>query len=158
MLCSRCQKNEATVFIKQLVNNKLTEAHVCLDCAQAGGLALGPASPVFDLLAALGGPAEAKPKRKERACSACGLKLAEFQKTGYLGCPDCYASFAPALGEVLQRIHGTDRHRGKAPPGAREKRDREELAGLRKTLEAAIAAEKFEEAARLRDRIRGLED
>ena len=34
MLCEKCGKNEASVKIVQIENNKKTELHLCRDCAQ----------------------------------------------------------------------------------------------------------------------------
>ena len=163
MICSRCGKNEATVFYKQVINNKITEAHVCLDCAQ-GGLSAGVtgASPLLDLLSALGELKTPAPRRKRLECPRCGLKELEFRKSGRLGCSHCYGAFAPQLDSLLERVHGADRHRGKVPAGRRAEPGKKEdrpglLARLRKELDAAVSAESFEAAARLRDRIERLD-
>ena len=34
MLCDKCGKNEATVFVKQVINNKETKQHLCKECAE----------------------------------------------------------------------------------------------------------------------------
>ena len=33
MLCDKCGKNNATVYIKQIINNKETTQHLCEQCA-----------------------------------------------------------------------------------------------------------------------------
>jgi protein arginine kinase activator len=88
-------------------------------------------------------------------CPACGLKYAAFRADGRLGCPDDYDAFRPALEPLLDRIHRGTRHEGKTPRAANR---RAELATLREQLAAAVAAEHYEDAARLRDRIRQKEN
>lgn len=51
----------------------------------------------------------------EKYCERCNTSLSEFYRTGMLGCPHCYKTFGRELAPVLQKIHGTDRHVGKAP-------------------------------------------
>lgn len=158
MLCSRCNKNEATVFFKQILNNQVSQYHLCAACAQGEPIGAGP--PIFDLLAGLSKPST--PARlRALQCASCGLRYLEFRESGYLGCPDCYKSFRAPLADVLKHIHGVAAHGGKAPPAAKADKDRrrraEEAAQVREGLRAAIAQERFEEAARLRDRLRRLE-
>lgn len=162
MRCSRCQKNPASVHIQQIVNNQLTQLHLCAECAELAELPGPAAAPIFELLAQLGGLPSGGPARaKEPVCRSCGLHYEEFRKTGMLGCPGCYESFAPQLAEVLRNIQGAVRHHGKRPGAAPKKggkghEGREDAAVLRERLKAAVAAEDFEEAARLRDLLKGL--
>ena len=39
MKCDRCGKNEATFHYKTNINGRVTEAHLCPDCARAMGYA-----------------------------------------------------------------------------------------------------------------------
>ncbi|MBK8230405.1 MAG: UvrB/UvrC motif-containing protein [Candidatus Eisenbacteria bacterium] len=91
-------------------------------------------------------------------CERCGLRFSQFARTGRLGCSDCYTAFASQLPQVLRRVHGAVRHKGRTPeavgpgdPG------RQALDRLRLDLSRAIEREDFETAARLRDEIRALE-
>jgi protein arginine kinase activator len=75
----------------------------------------------------------------------------EFRAEGRLGCPQDYRVFSAGLLPLLQRYHGATRHVGKVarrPEGATQR------LRLRTKLRAAIAREDYEEAARLRDRLR----
>lgn len=155
MLCSQCGKNEAAVLFKQLVNNQVSQALLCKDCA--GSLPdLNPESALLNLLSAIG--AGSRPGRPA-SCASCGLKLSQFSETGRLGCARCYDSFYQPLGDLLRRMHGSSRHTGKkprslaAPPQSRA----EELRRLRAELRAAVDREQFETAAQLRDRIQKME-
>lgn len=155
MLCSSCGKNEASVYFKQLVNNQVSETHVCLKCAQAlENTKLSTGSPIFDLLSALGGTDAAR--RRTPRCAACGTAYAEFKKTGFLGCPECYREFAEPLKEVLKRIHGAASHRGKIPACAGAELKSQRAGQLRKELDRAVREERYENAAEIRNRMKEL--
>ncbi|HAH05577.1 MAG TPA: hypothetical protein DCM05_03480 [Elusimicrobia bacterium] len=160
MLCSRCQKNEASVFFKQIVNNQIAQIALCADCAQIPELPPAAVPPIFDLLSKLGGLAAGRAaaqgaRAKDPACKACGLRYSAFRETGMLGCPACYESFAGPMEGLLQQIHGASRHGGKAPQNRRTQPP-EDAASLRERLKEAVRREDFEEAALLRDRLRAL--
>jgi protein arginine kinase activator len=82
-----------------------------------------------------------------------------------IGCENDYELFKEELTELLQKIHGSSRHVGKTPPEAADEAKREveharreaELAKFRKELDDLVKAEKYEEAAKLRDKIREAE-
>lgn len=82
------------------------------------------------------------------ACPSCGYTLEALQKTGRMGCGVCYEKFAAPLQAALMESQRDVVHRGKRP--ARKKATREEL---EKEMQFHVAAENYEEAARLRDRI-----
>lgn len=91
------------------------------------------------------------------SCPACHLSFEEFSKTGKLGCSECYHAFRPQMKQVLRSIHGNDTHTGKIPHSADGKlRAKRELEALKLKLNDAVAAEQFEEAAKLRDEIKAL--
>jgi len=59
----------------------------------------------------------------------------------------------------LEKIHGETRHCGKAPRRLPQNRQTQaELMQLRKQLLQAVHKEAYEEAARIRDRIKRLEE
>ena len=111
----------------------------------------------------------AKPARSRRAtrparlnqreCPLCGIKFVEFRNSGRLGCPHDYQEFREELVPLLENIHGETRHCGKTPRRLpQNKQTQSELIQLRKQLQQAVNKEAYEEAARLRDRIRQLEE
>ena len=78
--------------------------------------------------------------------------------TGQVGCALCYEVFADTVISVLDGIHGTSRHHGKAPELTDARlRVGEELQAKRTLLRTALSTENYEEAAVLRDEIRALE-
>lgn len=97
------------------------------------------------------------PSFSDKVCPSCGMTLSEFSKKGKLGCDKCYDAFRPYLADVLKSIHGNAEHTGKISKNADAKiRLRREIDSLSKELEKAVAAQNFEEAASLRDKINAL--
>jgi protein arginine kinase activator len=155
MKCQACD-NPATVHVTDIVNKQKRELHLCERCARQHNLIPDQPAPQIDLKALLGllvagHPAAAGADPAALKCPACGLKYAEFRADGRLGCPAEYDAFRHALEPLLERIHRALAHAGKAPRAAGR---RAEVDGLRERLAAAVAAERYEEAAGLRDLIR----
>lgn len=99
----------------------------------------------------------ARPSVPNAVCHTCHTSLAEFSKTGRLGCPHCYEAFKPYLTQVLTSIHGNAAHTGKIAKNASEKlRAKRELEQLSRQLDEAVAKQDFEHAAKLRDQINAL--
>jgi protein arginine kinase activator len=160
MKCQFCD-NPATVHSTEIVNKKKWEVHLCEACARKHNLFNDQAVPQIDLKALLNllvGPFQLHhPTAHDPAaltCPACGLQYAEFRAEGRLGCPADYDAFRSALEPLLERIHRSLRHAGKAPRTFRRQAREAELRELGKQMQAAVAAERYEEAARLRDLIR----
>ena len=46
------------------------------------------------------------PSSVTRICSACYLSESELNRTGLLGCPRCYETFAPVIAAAAEVLHG----------------------------------------------------
>lgn len=161
MKCQICD-NPATVHLTDIVNKKKRELHLCEGCARERNLIPEQPGPQLDLKALLNllmhpfppgtqpasedAPVPSTSGAVNEACEICGMSLAEFKAGGRLGCPHDYESLRETLEPLLERIHRSTAHAGKAP---REIRVRE----WKKQMKAAVEAEDYEEAARLRDLI-----
>jgi protein arginine kinase activator len=169
MLCEKCGKNEANVYIKNTVNGETTEKHLCSVCAGEQGM-LKPGGffdmPDFfkDFAGAFSGffPVAHAPARRSvgagTACPVCGANAGDISRAGRVGCADCYSVFVAALEPARRRIHGGASHTGNIPGSAgAEATLKKRLAELKHEMKAAIENEEFENAAKLRDEIRGLE-
>ncbi|MGI6605144.1 MAG: hypothetical protein GX062_03005 [Firmicutes bacterium] len=173
MLCEKCKKRPATVFVRRTLNGVTSEAHLCEDCAReqgslnilfagAGNLTFPDWSlgNLFSSLLGQGAPgmqAQAV-KASTLRCSQCGLTYANFRERGRLGCAQCYEIFRDQLQPLIQRLQGGVKHTGKIPRRAEGKlRLRYDLKSLRRQLQEAVAKEEFELAAKLRDEIKALE-
>lgn len=161
MLCQKCKKNQATTHVKKNINGKITERHLCAHCAQEEGFHSLFGEIGFDL-GDFWGNLFAEPSARSLIdtvrCEGCGCSFNEIAQAGRAGCPQCYTTFYDRLLPSIERIHGKAQHVGKIPSGAGEKvRQRRELDDLRRRLSESIASQDYEECARLRDRIRELD-
>ena len=177
MLCEKCGKNEATYHLKQVVNGKTTETHLCAECAAEApefkdlnmdsfndffgsfGSPWESALGSFGLLGhMLGAGSGAKTRRRQRSCPVCGATEEDIASGGMLGCANCYEVFGDMLQPYIRRLHGNVEHTGKVPSGASEELAKNrKLEKLKSDMQKAIEAQEFERAAELRDEIRGLE-
>lgn len=156
--CDRCD-NQATVHLTEIKGGQKTERHLCENCARS--LHVPQAAKELQKLLKSFDPtvtALVKPSRGDSGatCPECGLTWAEFRQRGRFGCAHDYELFASDVERLLKRIHGSTSYSGKSPRGGAAVAGGARLDALssaRKALQAAIDAEHYEEAARLRDEI-----
>lgn len=162
MQCDICGKKKATVHLTEIVDDQMSEMHLCEECARQKSVQMEQQFGLADLLAGLadfGKPAK-EDSRERMECSNCGMTYDEFRKFGRLGCSQCYESFKMHLNTLLKKVHGSNHHLGKTPvkiPPS-EKREMENLQELKARLQEAIQVEDFEGAAEIRDKIREVEN
>ncbi len=156
MLCERCKKRNATVLYKQTVGGVTEQTALCAECANSVSLGSFFEND-FNLFGSL---FEKKPRTaQEKVCTLCGSTYEQIARTGKVGCAKCYEVFADRLRPSIERIHGNSRHVGRKPKGGTVRDEKKEKCdALRLALKDAIASEDFEQAAKLRDEIRALED
>jgi protein arginine kinase activator len=166
MLCQECQKRPATVHLAQIINHEQNVQHLCEQCAREKGEFNFDASPPFSIQNLLTGLMNMETSSAGQVvyqgkiqCENCGLTYAQFGQIGRFGCSRCYTTFGERLLPLMRRIHGSTQHVGKIPlrAGGAVKL-RRSIDELRHQLQASIAREEFEEAARIRDQIRSLEE
>jgi protein arginine kinase activator len=58
---------------------------------------------------------ESQPKYT-KPCPVCGATAAEIMKSGFVGCSECYKTFAALLDPYIVKIHGRVTHSGRVPP------------------------------------------
>ena len=161
MQCSICKEKPATVHLTQIVGDKMQKLDLCEECAKAKGVNDPAGFALADLMLGLGASQEIEQSAggAELKCSRCGFTQADFKKSGRLGCPECYKTFAEGLSGLLKSMHKGTRHVGKAPEALKESRDTaDKLKTLQKKLTKAIESEDFEQAAQLRDEIKQLSE
>lgn len=160
MLCEECGKNQATVSITVTAGGEITTRRLCPDCMKKVQFSLvnGDIQGFLSSVLSMMGGAQ-KDEAPTAVCSGCGLSYDVFERTGRLGCAQCYRDFSAQLQPLLQRIHGRAQHAGRRPaaytPSAEDalaQRERE----LRQKMDEAVASENFEDAAKYRDELRRL--
>jgi protein arginine kinase activator len=159
--CDVCGKKKATVHLTEIVDEQMSEMHLCEDCARQKSSQMEQQFGLADLLAGLGdfGKQIKTTETTSLKCGTCGMTYDDFRKFGRLGCSQCYDSFKTHLAPLLKKIHGSNTYLGKSPvkmPKA-EKKKIEDLQELKNQLLHAIQMENFELAAELRDKVRGIE-
>ncbi len=158
MKCQSCNENEATVHLTQVVGGNIRKMHYCEACARKEGVTLETPTSIADLLMSPAGILPS-PRSSGTACPKCGMTRADFKKGARLGCAKCYDTFTDDLMVLIQSMQHATQHRGKRPTRVNRKAVlAEEMETLKEALKRAISAENFEEAARLRDRMRQKKD
>lgn len=167
MLCQNCGKKTATTYIKTIVNGRLTQYHLCSDCAKKMGYENIFSDFGLDFGNMLGGLIGGIPGEQVPRCEKCGTTFEEISKTGKLGCAECYRTFRRKLVPIIQRIHGTTKHKGKGPGSSAlcVADPHHQIVTVKETpleekkrlLKQAIEAQNFEQAAVLRDEIKEME-
>lgn len=182
MKCDMCD-NEATVFLTQIVDGKMTQVNLCDKCSKEKGVTDPTGFQLADFLLGTAAQKKAKAVAVEDdtlACPECGFTRAHLKKIGRMGCPECYRTFAEDLDGMLKAMHKGTRHVGKAPgrpapavstatarrqessvepplPKPAVVNPKKRLADLKTAIEKAVAEERYEDAAKLRDEMRALE-
>ena len=165
MVCQDCRKREAQVHLTQIVNNEKLSLSLCKECAAARGFHSPLDNVPFPLAEILSGLAHSAPDaggsvepKDDLACQACGLTFTEFTRQGRCSCGECYSAFRSRLEPIMRKIHGASLHRGRNPEYSRLDDKTalpiKEEERLEAELSKAIAAEDFERAAELRDKLR----
>jgi protein arginine kinase activator len=162
MKCQQCEK-PATFHITELTGDAPQEIHLCEDHAREYLSDSGETPPTASLAGALaqqlkiGQTAEELARLDQQACPVCGITFYEFRNQGRLGCPHDYECFAGDLEPLIVNIHGATEHKGKRPKHPVLGVIPTDLIRLRREMLQAVASEQYEEASRLRDRIRSVE-
>lgn len=161
MICDLCKKREAVVYITKIENGKRSEIHLCAHCARKQG-ELGSLRDFNiidnDFFRKMAYPAYEGDTETAPACTVCGLTYDEFNREGKFGCPACYEAFKEEVPPLMRRIHGHSKHVGKVPNrGTGVFRTATQIKRLRQHLQKLVQDERYEEAAKVRDEIRTLQ-
>lgn len=174
MQCERCNKKKVTVIYRENINGKARAFRLCGDCATA----MQQTGELEDLSSALARlssdwllrdedipwrsacsslPAHLSVSAPERCC-LCGTEREEVWRTGRVGCTECYRTFESILTARVSHSLPVEGYRGRLPLRVRREMEyRQKLSEWKAQLELAVADQRYEEAATLRDRIREAE-
>ena len=158
MLCQRCQKNNATVHFKQVINGVVSETRLCSECAEKEKISsFFPQDNLFSGFfsdSIFGG----EYIKEQKKCPLCGSTRRDLAENGRAGCAKCYEVFSQELTKIVYGIHGNAVHTGSAPGKHIEAiAKRKEIDELKKEQREAVANEDYEKAAAIRDKIKTLE-
>jgi protein arginine kinase activator len=164
MKCQQCEK-PATFHITELTGGKPMELHLCEEHARqyltsptSEPAAVGSMAAMLAHQMAVGQTAEELAQLDQQSCPVCGITFYEFRSQGRLGCAHDYVCFQAQLEPLILNIHGELEHVGKRPHRpAVGSEERTQLIRLRRSLKEAIESENYEEASKLRDKIKQTE-
>lgn len=159
MKCQKCN-NTATLHITEVINESdFEELHFCEVCAHKYLYEPQPSKKPKVSVGETQTEGDETSFLNQKSCDFCGITFVEFRNTGRLGCPHDYEVFRDELLPLLENIHGELRHVGKTPRRLPQtKQTQTELMNLRNQLKQAVTEEDYEQAARVRDRIKQLEE
>jgi protein arginine kinase activator len=173
MFCEECDNSEATFHFTEISDNNQNELHLCMNCAK--NINLNPDSNTHDhplslttMLSFLND--ETVENETSATCPECGLTGVELSWHGRPGCPGCYKYFKTMLTKLVSGNKRMNKYSGKRPVNfleimtdikilARDENYKSinSSAELAEELNKAVFEERYEEAAKLRDRIREVE-
>ena len=175
MLCQKCHKKTASVFISSIINGQEIRIYLCDDCAKDYPLFNFNFQNPFSIKDVMDKfkidedpsidqekdsllPVDNDSKEEDVICPNCYSTYNEYKQTVKLGCSRCYEAFEEKLKPVLKNIYGHEEYIGKIP-----KKDNshiyisKEIRILREDLNRAVEQEEYEKAADIRDKIKELE-
>jgi len=173
MKCDLCNTNEATIYLIRIQDNTVKRINICEECAKKYSFLSDEdfhndfANILYEFFGEGSNPASGRVKkiwgnlsyRRNRKCPYCGIDLETIKKTGLVGCGNCYRELGSALLPLIKNIQGTLENKSKAPLNTSKKiRAEVSIRKLRHKLQNEILIENFEEAARIRDKIKRLEN
>lgn len=165
MICEKCGKHTATTHIKTVINGNVTEKYLCSECAAgenlSGGIHSGFNNNSFAaLLASVFGDTVIQNRETDIRCPSCNSTFSDIAENGKAGCSECYKTFYKEFMPYIKRIHGSTMHCGKIPNKAplAVKQSEDTVQSLRMKLNELVSEEKYEEAAKIRDKIKKLEE
>ncbi len=172
MQCQSCHKNIASVRYAEIVDGEVIEQHICQECIKNkqdptnSGFEFAKPSPFKRQekypISALG---RSQAQRRAQTCQACSTDLNTITNNGKVGCSVCYESFPSSIDSMLEKLQANYpatnehlTHTGKIPHlNDARARARADLQAKRTLLKSSLSAERYEEAATLRDEIKSLE-
>lgn len=172
MLCQNCGKNEANFKYTQIINGVKKELTLCSECARK--LGVDSIDIPINFTSFLGdffndyAESSLLPSfsTNDVKCKTCNMTYNDFINTGMFGCSDCYDVFSNPIDSLLKNLHGTSKHIGRGVKNAKvtqiEKTNKvepikNEKDELQKQLDKAIKEERYEDAAKLRDKIKEID-
>lgn len=168
MLCDDCRQRVSTIIHSDKRGEEKEILHLCQVCVEKRGIPIPVLrNPVkletgfTEMMKQLAdeGILDRRDSSDSEMCTACGWSLGNLQETGLLGCPQCYTSFESQLMVLLQKLHGSVSHLGKVYPLVGEwPQQEEDETTLKRAMEEAISMEEFEQAAKIRDRLRQIQN
>lgn len=166
MICENCKQRHANVTVTQLQDGQKFTHHYCDVCAsQFQAFQFDTQEEPLSLQQFItnwfGAPVQQfqqKQKQQPISCSNCGFTYRQFLKHGKFGCSECYNAFSEQLPAIFEKLHGSTTHTATYDiERTNDEKVMQQIEALREDIQQAIAQERFEDAAAIRDQIKALE-
>ena len=156
MVCDLCKNNPAAIHIEKHNGEKKTQLKVCCECAGIEGLT--PENINGESLQKLINGVYSLQNQKAAKCLTCDTDSEAFERSGKVGCPDCYTYLSNVIDIQSWQKTPHCKHIGKTPfnynmSAGLIEQSTENISELEQKLVICISEEDYEKAAILRDRI-----
>ncbi len=156
MLCEKCKINSVNIKYTQNINGIEIEHNLCESCFKKfkyDNYFIDSFLNSFFSINSLIDEYEENYK-----CKICQNTLETLKNTGKIGCINCYSVFRDKLDFIFNNIQAKNVHTGKMPKNLETyKPSIDTIKLLKQNLNLAIQNEDYEEAIKIRDKIRELE-
>ena len=162
MICQICGKHNASMLVRQIIDDTAKELYICRACAKKHHLYSDnnemhlSLKAIFDgLVPQLDMSEEARDSVHPLACPDCGMPFSRVKEKKILGCPRCFFYFRDTVLKLMQETSGEVFYAGNLPlqpeifSGTLVS-----LQHLEDELQKAVENEEYELAAYLRDKIK----
>ena len=173
MLCQNCGKKEANFKYTQIINGVKKELILCSECAKKLGLdnidiPINFGSFLGDFFNDYAETSLLPTfSTNDVKCKKCNMSYNDFINTGMFGCSECYDIFSNPIDSLLKNLHGTSKHIGRGIKSENSKiyqkintkkqekdKKQNKIDELKIELDKAIKEERYEDAAKIRDKIK----
>lgn len=152
--CKNCKKPKA-IFFTQIIDGKIKKFDLCADCPYASAVNDPSGFGLAEQLNVAGVEAKETEVQPTKACQVCGFTLADFRKTGRLGCSECYEEFFAPIETLIRPMQRGMTHTGKIPVRLKARLElQRSLTEMESALKTAVENENYELAAKLRDELK----
>lgn len=159
MKCDKCG-NPSVYHSTFIVNGVSRSTNLCRDCAIKEGVFTNQKTNLFDDLFSSFQDMLGFEQVENLVCPVCKTTLKEFKTSGRLGCPNCYEVFREEISNILKRIAPSEKHQQdtiKTKVVKHKLTKEEQISNLREEMKAAVAEERYEDAAKIKKQIAKLE-
>lgn len=144
MLCEKCNQNKANIKYSQVLNGIKIDYNLCEKCFNH----INYTNSFFNSFL----------YSHNIDCNICGNTFENFKHTGKMGCCNCYNIFKEKLNPIFNNMQQKNIHTGKSPKNLKTyKPNVDTIQILKEKLNIAVKNEDYEEAIKIRDKIKAIE-
>lgn len=167
MLCDNCGKNNANIKYTQIINGIKKEMNLCEGCGEKLGITNMQFDVPINFSNFLGDfltEFQSENIFPEIKCNMCNSTFNDIVSTGKFGCSNCYDIFENRIDDIIRKIQGNTNHVGRIGKEIIKGNNKKQSYNnqkitqkdkLQEELNLAIKEERYEDAAIIRDKMKG---